>query len=220
MPTIAFPADVLARRGPSSITWGLQSSTLTHASPLSGAIRTLATPGARWRFTATWPALSPVYDGISTPGSGSISDRGSIEAFLAALNGRAGRFTFYPPESVTIQHGIRANTIYITQATVNGGSQTGSFLLCTASHPSTAWQGAFFSVNGELKRVTQSTGTDVSGNITLAFSPPLRSSPPNGAAVSFVKPLGTFMLVDDYAGLTVGPGGYADFTLDAIEAFL
>jgi hypothetical protein len=219
MPTVAFPADQLTRRGPSSITWGLQSSTLTHTSPLSGSIRTLSTPGARWRFTATWPALKPVYDAISTIPA-PISDRAVIEAFLASLNGRAGRFTFYPPESVTVQNGLRVNTTFISQATVNGAGQTGTFLLCTATHPSVAWQGVFFSVNGELKRITQSTATDVSGNITLAFSPPLRSSPPNGAAVSFVKPLGTFMLVDDYAGLTVGPGGYADFTLDAIEAFL
>jgi hypothetical protein len=216
MPTIAFPADLLDRRGPSSITWGLQSSTLTHTSPLSGSVRTLATPGARWRFTATWPALSPYYGGVVN----SISDLATVQAFVAALNGRAGRFSFYPPESITNQHGIRGAYLSITQATVNGAGQTGTTLACTATHQQIAWSGAFFSVNGELKRITSISSTDVGGNIVLSFSPPLRSSPPNGAAVSFVKPLGTFMLVDDYAGLTVGPGGYADFTLDAIEAFL
>jgi hypothetical protein len=217
MPTISFPADLLSRRGPSSITWGLQSSTLTHTSPLSGSIRTLATPGARWRFTATWPALSPYYQDVPN----SISDRSTIESFLSALNGRAGRFTFYPPDSVNAQNGIRAaGLLSITQATVNGGGQTGTTLSCVATHQQIAWGGAFFSVNGELKRITSGSSTDVGGNIVLTFSPPLRASPPNGANVSFVKPLGTFMLVDDYAGLTVGPGGYADFTLDAIEAFL
>jgi hypothetical protein len=219
MPTISFPADLLSRRGPSSITWGLQSSTLTHTSPLSGAIRTVSTPGARWRFTATWPALSPEYQYLGGAPQ-ALTDRHAIEAFMAQLNGRAGRFTFYPPESVTERSGMRVNTIYITQATVNGAGQTGTSLLCTATHQQVAWPGAFFSVNGELKRITQAASTDVSGNITLVFTPPLRSSPPNGANVSFVRPLGTFMLVDDYAGLTVGPGGYADFTLDAIEAFL
>jgi hypothetical protein len=216
MPTITFPADLLARRGPSSITWSLQSSTLTHQSPLSGAMRTIATPGSRWRFTATWPAISPAYAGVVN----SISDRATIEGFLAQLNGRAGRFYFYPPESVTAQHGMRSAYYSITQATVNGGGQTGSTLLATATHQSIAWSGAFFSVNGELKRITTITSTDVGGNITLIFSPPLRASPANGAAISFVKPVGTFMLMDDNAGVTVGPGGYADFTLDAIEAFL
>jgi hypothetical protein len=217
MPTITFPADLLERRGPSSVTWSLQAATLTHQSPLSGAMRTIATPGSRWRFTAIWPALSP-YRGTQNPNA--HSDRGAVEAFLAQLNGRAGRFYFYPPESITPDHGMRAGNNRITQATVNGASQTGSSLLCTATYYSEALAGSFFSVNGELKRITVGSATDLSGNITLNFSPPLRSSPANGAAISFVKPVGTFMLMDDNAGLTVGPGGYADFTLDAIEAFL
>jgi hypothetical protein len=217
MPTIAFPADLLGRRGPSSITWGLQSNTLTHVSPLSGAVRTVSTPGARWRFTATWPALSPAWNQTGA----AQTDRSLVEGFLTTLNGRAGRFTFYPPESVTENSGTRRPTsAVITQATVNGGGQTGSTLACTASYYKEAWIGQFFSVNGELKRITVVSTTDVGGNIVLTFGPPLRASPPNGANISFVKPTSTFMLIDDYAGLQVGPGGYADFTLDAIEAFL
>ena len=215
MATIAFPADTLLCRGPASITWGLQGQTLKHQSPLSGAIRTVRTPGSRWRFTAQWPLLSPQY----RPVYPYASDRAQIEAFLAALDGQANRFTFYPPESVGPDHGMRGSTNHIVSATVNGAGQTGTTLACMATYYSETLAGSFFSVNGELKRIVSSDSTAPGGAIFLHFSPALRASPPHGAFVSFVKPVSTFMLLDDYAPVTVGAGGFAEFTLDAIEAW-
>lgn len=224
MPIYTFPADLLDRRGPSSINWSLASNTLQHVSPLTGATRTISLPGARWKFTATWNALSPYQSERSVAvGSACFSDRSIIEAFLAKLNGRAGRFYFYPPEQVsnTYLWGLGPYSgSAVTEGTVDGGGQTGTSLNITATYYRVAVQGQFFEVNGELKRVTDATGNTPDGRMTLLFSPPLRASPPNGANVKFVKPLGIFMLQDDVAGLNVGPGGYADFTLDAVEAFL
>jgi hypothetical protein len=197
MPTISFPA---LSRAPSTLTWGLRSSTLTHLSPLSGSMRTLSTPGARWAFSAAWPAISG-------------SDRRLIEAFIAQLNGRAGRFYYSPPEYHFPKGTART-------ATVNGAGQTGSAINVSLVAFATLLAGDFFEVNGELKRMTASATADAGGAATLSFGPPLRAAPPNGAAISLTAPRATFMLSDDQAALPVGPGGYADFTLDAIEAFL
>jgi hypothetical protein len=197
MPTLTFPT---LSRGPASLAWALQSATLQHQSPLSGATRTISTPGSRWTFSASWPALA-------------YADRSKVEAFLASLNGRAGRFYFSPPEYYFPKGSARS-------ATVNGGSQTGSSLNVTMTAFWTLKAGDFLEVNGELKRVTSDMSADSNGLGTVNFAPPLRASPANGAAISLQAPTATFMLMDDKAGVTVGPGGFADFTIDAIETFL
>jgi len=178
----------------------MQSMTQTHTSPLSGATRTIATPGTRWKFTGSWPNLWG-------------TDRAAAEAFLAQLNGRAGRFYFSPPEYYYPKGTART-------CTVNGGGQTGTILNVTMNAFTTLLRGDFIEVNGELKRLTASTTADSGGGASLSFGPPLRDSPSSGSSVILTAPKATFMLMDDLAGVTVGPGGYADFTIDAVETFL
>ena len=197
MPTLTFPT---LSRGPSSLSWAMQSMTISHQSPLSGAMRTISTPGTRWKFTATWPALHG-------------SDRAAVEAFYAQLNGRAGRFYFSPPEYLVPKGTARTGS-------VNGGGQTGSALNVTLTAGTTLLKGDFFQVNNELKRMTADATADGGGGASLSFGPPLRASPPGGAALTLSSPKAIFMLMDDLAGVTVGAGGYIDFTIDAIEAFL
>lgn len=197
MPTLTFPT---LSRGPSSLSWAMQSMTISHQSPLSGATRTISTLGARWKFTATWPALHG-------------TDRAAVEAFYAQLNGRAGRFYFSPPEYFVPKGTARVGT-------VNGANQTGSILNVTLAGFATMLKGDFFEVNGELKRMTANATADVGGGASLSFGPPLRASPPSGANINLSSPKATFMLMDDLAGVTVGAGGFIDFTIDAIEAFL
>lgn len=198
MPTLTFPT--LSRRGPSTINWSLQSMTISHVSPLSGATRTISTPGSRWAFLASWTALGG-------------TDRAAMEAFFAQLNGRAGRFYFSPPEYARPKGTS-------TSATVNGAGQTGTTLNVTMTAFTTLLAGDFFEVNNELKRLVTPATADSNGNAALSFGPPLRSSPGNGAAVNLIAPKATFMLTDDRAGITVGAGGFADITIDAIETFL
>jgi hypothetical protein len=197
MPTISFPT---LSRGPASLAWALQSSTLQHQSPLSGATRTISTPGSRWTFSASWPALA-------------YADRSKVEAFVAALNGRAGRFYFSPPEYYYPRGTART-------ATVNGAGQTGSTLNATMTVFTTLLAGDFLEVNGELKRVTANMAATGGGTGSIGISPPLRASPGAGSAITLTAPKATFMLMDDKAGITVGAGGFCDFTIDAIETFL
>lgn len=220
MPTINFP---MLSRGPSSLVWSLQSNTLVHQSPLSGSTRTISTPGTRWKVTATWNSLRPrwhIYDGDMPPefNNDGTPDVRRVESFLAALNGRAGRFYMQPPLA-NDRRFLWPNS-EVQNATVNGAGQTGTNLNIVAIANRLFSPGQFFEVNGELKQLTQWAATDNNGYGQFVFGPPLRSSPPNGANINLTTPKATFMLMDDNAGLTYGAGGYADFTLDAIETFL
>lgn len=196
MPTLAFP---VLSRGPSSLAWSLVSKTMTHTSPLSGATRTLSLPGAVWKVTATWPAL--VGD-----------ERRVVEGWLAALGGRAGRFTFSPPEYWLPRGTLRS-------ATINGPLQTGSTLALSTTASATLLAGDFLQLpTGQLVRVTANASANGAGGITASIAPPLRSSPTHGTAVTVANPAATFMLASDESGLVIGAGGYADWTLDAVEA--
>lgn len=196
MPTLAFPT---LSRGPSSLAWSLVSKTMTHASPLSGATRTLALPGAQWKFTATWPALSG-------------DERRQVEGWLASLNGRAGRFTFSPPEYPVPRGTLRS-------ATINGPLQTGSSLVLSTTASATLLAGDFVQLpTGQLVRVTANATANGAGGMTVSIAPPIRVSPTHGAAVTVINPAATFMLASDESGLVIGAGGFADWTLDAIEA--
>lgn len=196
MPTLTFPT---LSRGPAQLAWSLVSKTLTHTSPLSGATRTLALPGAVWKFTAVWPALSG-------------DERRTVEGWLAALNGRAGRFTFSPPEYWLPRGTART-------ATVAGPLQTGSTLALLTTAGATLLAGDFLQLaTGQLVRATAAATADGAGNLSVPIAPPLRTSPANGSSVTLANPKATFMLASDEAGLVIGAGGYADWTLDAVEA--
>jgi len=83
---------------------------------------------------------------------------------------------------------------------VKGASQTGNTLLidgCTASVTNWARAGDYFSVNGELKRCTAAKNSDGSGEVTLAFEPPLRASPADNAALTFNPATCTMILTSD-----------------------
>jgi hypothetical protein len=196
MPTLAFPT---LANGPSVLSWSLVANTLVHASPLSQAVRTLAMPGARWKFSATWRALSG-------------TERRTVEGWLASLNGRAGRFTFTPPEYLLPRGSART-------ASINGPLQTGSTLALTTTASATFEAGDFIELpTGQLVRATAFAQANGAGLASVPIAPMLRTSPTNGAACVLAAPKGSFQLLSDEAGLVIGTGGYADWTLDAVEA--
>ena len=196
MPTLNFPT---LSRGPAQLSWSLVSKTMTHTSPLSGATRTLALPGAVWKFSAVFTSLSG-------------DERRTVEGWLASLNGRAGRFFFSPPEYWLPRGSART-------ATVNGPLQTGSTLALLTTASATLAAGDFLQLpTGQLVRATAAATADGAGQMSLPIAPPLRTSPTNGASITLANPKGTFMLASDEAGLVIGAGGFADWTLDAVEA--
>lgn len=200
MTTYAFPS---ALRAPARVRWELMANTQTFVSPLTGAVQTLEIPGARWRFAAQW-------------GSFDAADGALMRAFLAKLRGQANRFTCSPWGHET-PRGAGGGT-----PLVKGGSQTGATLAIDGGPTSiTGWllAGDYFTVNGELKILTADASTDGSGEATLTFEPPLRTSPADNAPLTIAAPTATFIVRDATQGWDITPGARTTFALEAVEFY-
>ena len=207
MTILTFPAAV---RRPSLVSWRPMALTQVHTSPFDGSSQTLAMPGARWRASVSWNNLP-------------LASWRILGAFVASLGGRAGRFTFGPPQ------GWRRATSTITgPVLVNGAGQTGSSLAVDGLPNSVvvfeigdwiSWPNA--ASRPQLHQITAQATSNGSGQATLAIVPPLRGSPADNAVVTTTDPLGVFMLADDEQGESVHSGERPDkasISLDIMEA--
>lgn len=166
---------------PAEIDWSLISNTQSFTSPLSGAVQTVEMPGARWRVAFTLSVLD-------------TSDSALLRSFLAMLRGQSGRFYLWNM-GCPIPRGAATGT-----PVVSGAAQTGTTLVTSGWAISTAnilRAGDYFTVNSELKMLVADASSNGSGVATLTFEPPLRSSPPNAAAITTTKPTAVFKLDED-----------------------
>jgi hypothetical protein len=83
----------------------------------------------------------------------------------------------------------------------------------------TLLRGDMFGVNSELKMITADVTANGSGEMTLAFSPPLRSSPANDAPITISSPTAKFMLTADEVPWDDSPGLMTDINISCIEDF-
>ena len=200
MTVLSFPSGIQIR----AARFGLQGNSQTFSSPLSGDTQTVAYPGARW--VATFTLVPKKRD-----------DMAEITAFLANLQGVAGRFYGYDPNATT-PRGIATGT-----PLVNGASQTGKTLVTdgwTTSQTGILKAGDYFQVNGELKMVTADCNSDGSGNATISFTPALRDSPANNATITVTNPKCIMRLdSDDQSTWDVSESGFYDISFSATEAF-
>jgi len=174
MPTLTFP-DIT----PNAVDWGLQPNTQNTRSELDGTVQTLALPGDVWSGVLTF---SNKFD----------PEARILRAFLSSLRGQAGRFYLSPP-------GYRQAGTAPGSPIVKGASQTGLALATdgwTPSQTGILLAGDYFEVNGELKIMTADADSDSGGNATLNFTPPLRTSPADNAAITTTDPKVTMMLKD------------------------
>lgn len=198
MTTFSFPSIT-----PTTSTFQLASNTRTFQSPLTNAIQTTSRKGSLWRATLQFNNLSG-------------DDRREMQAFLVKLNGQEHRFTLHD-HSFT-RRGAGGGTLQ-----VNGGSQSGTSLVCdgaTASVNNYLRAGDYVSFNNELHMVVADANSDASGNVTLSIAPPIRKTPSDNAVVDYSAPVsGVFMLAgpaswDTQVNLT------SSFTIDAVEDVL
>lgn len=191
---------VLTRAAPRLVRWGLTSNTMSFSSPLSGAMQTVEMPGARWRCSFVMENLAE-------------ADAALLQALLVQLRGQANRLLLHNFARPT-PRGTATGT-----PLVNGASQTGVSLITDGwTAGITALRtGDFFGVNGELKMVTADAVADGSGNATISFEPPLRSSPADNAAITTTKPLAIFMLSSPDSGWDTQPYRISNVPLDLIE---
>jgi hypothetical protein len=169
-------------------------------SPLTGTIQTVDRGGERWVITLQFQNLNG-------------DNRGELQGFLAKLNGQQHRFTL--PNHAEPQRGAFGGTPLVA-----GGSQTGVSLDidgCSATITNWMRAGDWFSVNGELKMSTADVNSDGGGLATLSFTPRLRSSPADNAAITTSLGTGTFILADNGVSWSNSPGGFSDLSITAIE---
>ncbi len=190
----------LSRAAPRQVRWGLVSNTMSFSSPLSGAMQTLEMPGARWRCSFVMENLIE-------------DDAALLQAMLVRLRGQSNRLLLHN-FARPVPRGTATGT-----PLVKGASQTG------ASLDTDGWTagitalkaGDFFGVNGELKMATADAVADGSGNATISFEPPLRSSPADNAAITTTRPLAIFMLSSPDAGWDTAPYLKTNVPIDLIE---
>lgn len=195
---------------PSSMTMGLAFNTLRMPpNPLTGSMRTVGMPGARWLATMSWDLLKR-------------ADADILKAVLLQLQGQANRLIIWDlvqPAPLYAVNGAGSGS-----PVVNGGGQSGVSLNITGAAPNiTGWiyPGDKFTFNGELKIATASANTNGLGQTTVTFQPPIRVSPSDGAAVTMVQPTASFVLENNAISWEYGTGTAVRNTkISLIEAFI
>lgn len=183
---------------PASSDWRLITSTVMQVSPLTGKTQTINRGGERWAVTLTYRNLQR--------GPAAV-----LMATLASLRGQLGRLTL--PD-----HAYQRSGALAVDLAVNGAGQTGSTLACDGGTPSitdAVRVGDLFSLEDRLYMIVEDANTNVSGNITLTFTPPLSDSPADNATLSMVSPAGRFMLANNAVSWSYSPAGFTSF--NAVE---
>lgn len=205
MAILTFPTSIPL---PSSNEWQLVGRTQHSISELDGTVQTVVLPGAFWRCTVSYSVLN-------------ATRWRALEAFLASLEGAAGRFYFGPQHAKTPVGAAGGTPL------VNGASQTGSSLVTDGWPASTAILKAgdyfHFDVSGrrELKLVTADVSSNASGQATISFKPAIRVSPANNEPIVTSSPSCVMMLADSEQGsLSHRTAGLAAVSLAMREAIL
>lgn len=199
MPT-AWPT-LATRRLPSRQSWSLVAATQVHTSPFNGAVQTQVLSAAVWATTIQ-------YDNLDR------ADAAILQAFIASLQGRAGRITV----GNLAQPRLRGNATPIPTIKVNGAGQSGNTLTLDGVTPGTYFAaGDFVGLESRLYMVTADVTANGVGLLTMNISPALRATPAVLSPLTIVSPTTTMMLVDDRQGWDYAPGGRRSYTIDLIE---
>lgn len=176
-----MPIDLPSYPGFTTCRFGLETNTQTFTSPLTKATQRVLLGGARWNGNYSLPAMNR-------------AQAAAWKAVFLQLEGMANTFNAYDPDCKAPRGSAGGTPL------VNGANQTGSTLTidgCTANIVGWLKAGDYFSVNGELKMLTQDATTNGSGQTTLNFKPALRNSPTDNAAIVTDRPTCTMILTDD-----------------------
>lgn len=189
--------------GPDAEVWAIEYNTQTFTSDLNGAIQTAELPGARWSVSMTFSNRT----GRSA---------WALQATLAKLQGRAGRFYVTPVDWEKRAGNASGTGLVATDASGGTSIDTDGW---GTEITDLFYAGSFFEVNGELKMVTADVDSDVSGLATIEFSPPLRKPVTDGMQIRYIEPRCTMMLSDDdQANWNISAPVIYAVTIDAMEA--
>ena len=163
-----------------SVDWGLKSNNQVARSELNGAIQVLALPGDIWVGTLVF---SNKFD----------PEARILRAFITSMRGQSGRFYLTPP-------GYRRAGTGTGSPQVKGAGQTGSTIITdnwNINQTGIILAGDYFNIGSELKMATADANSDINGEATISFTPPIRTSPADNSAIVVDSPKVTMMLQDD-----------------------
>ena len=199
-----FPLDLPTTEWFTNLQWRMLRATSVQRSPFTGKRQALAQPFALWACQFTLAALEE-------------ADAIAWQAFLIELEGQAG--TFKMP--VFPYSGPRSG--YAGAAgVVQGAGQLGTSLVTDGWSNSVPIlnHGDWFTINDELKMVKGNKSSNGSGQATIDFMPPLRTSPADNAALNITSPYAVMSPVSDDLGWAITPPVMVGpIQLQAIEAF-
>lgn len=211
MSILAFPTTILP---PTEMQLSLRGNTQSGGrSPFDGTEQTLELPGAVWVASLTFR----LHAGEQAPYAGQAQ---VLEAFLASLRGRAGRFTWAPPR----RRRGSAGTLGQTSRQIDGGSQTGS------SIGTKGWPGSSANIylpgdsigwtdptgRAQMHMVTAPVSSTGSGTATVPITPPIRRSPSNNAAL-LADPAPVWRLTADTQRIRHMPNQMVEFQFEIEE---
>lgn len=181
----------------------LRRGSVVLRSKYTGKRQVLVLPYALWIFSGR---LVPV-DG---------TDAADWRGFLVDLDGQANKFRLPVPGVVKPSSNYSG-----TQGCVNGVGQSGRTLLVDGLTINALYlrRGDYFTVNDELKIVTETVSASATGTATLTFKPRLRASPPDNALIIVNNP--TMMVSsdsDDAASWALTRPVQHGISISAIEA--
>lgn len=205
MPTypLAFPAV-----GIQSSTFGLLTATSSSVSPFTFRQQVYNHTGVRWEGQVTFRPMTHAQAGL-------------IKAFIADLVGQYGTFLYGDPDFLALgARGALGGT-----PLVKGASQTGTTLNidgATALVSNWIRAGDYFQLGtgtgARLYMVTQDANSDSSGNVTLNFQPPLRSSPADNAPLTITGAKGVMRLASNKNDWSSNFTPVYDATIGFVEA--
>jgi hypothetical protein len=162
----------------------LETLTQKFESPLTRKTQRLELQAQRWVANWTLPPMTR-------------ANAAQWIAFFLKLKGQINTFTASDPDWQT-NLGAWSGT-----PLVKGGSQTGNTLLidgCNTSVTGWAKAGDYFNVNSKLYRITTDCNSNGSGEVTLAFEPPIYNSPADNAPLTCNPATASMILISDNLG--------------------
>lgn len=180
----------------------LRNNTEIFLSQLSGQVQRRVLSGSYWMAEYTLPPMAR-------------ENWAEWQAFFNKLEGRRNTFNGFDPDAKTAR-GVATGT-----PLVNGASQTGSSIITDGWTPSQTGilkAGDHISFGGELKQVDSDVNSDGSGNATITFTPDIRTSPSDNAAITVSDTTVEMILMSNDINFQIDPTGNSlPLTFTAME---
>ena len=198
MTTYNIPSTI---KRPESLIWSLVANSVRSGNPFNNTFITATRPGTLWKVQISWAVLT-------------IREEGLLTSFFQSLNGMQHRVRLHDFARENGPEGNASGT-----GRVMGSGQTGVSLNTDGWPINTTifYPGDWFSVNGELKRITNTVVSSGLGQATINFAPALRSIPSDNTILDYTQPTAVFSIEDPNVSYGTPKTRLSDFSISLIE---